>query len=118
MLFATQKAHMNPDCKALTFVAINAICKLSVNAMMLCNTTVEQNEGDNFFWSKGLASLKEKSSVTSKFGNFDVGENLKHIEKGLTDHFGKKIGNAMKTTFKKVDNIFFAVVAAEIYTKF
>ena len=99
--------HLTPECTALSPAAITGIKELGMNAMLLCNNCVEQNERDNFIRCRTLAKAAEK------IDGLDVGEKLKNMERRLTDLVDEKIGNATKMTCDKVEKTYAAVVAVE-----
>ena len=99
--------HLTPECTALSPAAITSIKELVMNAMLLCNNCVEQNERDNFIRCRTLAKFAEK------IDSLDVGEKLKNMERRLTDLVDEKIGNATKMTCDKVEKTYAAVVAVE-----
>ena len=78
-----------------------------MNAMLLCNDCVEQNERDNVIRCRTLAKVAEK------IDSLDVVEKLKNMEKRLTDLLDEKIGNVTKMTCDKVEKTYAAVVAVE-----
>ena len=57
--------------------------------MLLCNKCVENKESDNFIRGRALASISKKLST------LNVVDNLKNIEKRLTDLVDQKVGEAM-----------------------
>ena len=97
--------HLTTECTALSPAAINGMIELGMNAMLLCNTCVENNERDNFIRGRAPASVSEKLE------SLDVGEKLKNMEKRLTDLVDSKIGEAMTTACDKVEKTYAAVVA-------
>ncbi|XP_075261614.1 tRNA (uracil-5-)-methyltransferase homolog A-like [Convolutriloba macropyga] len=97
--------HLTTGCTALSPAAINGIKELGMNAMLLCNTCVENNERDNSIKGRALASVSEKLE------SLDVGDKLKNMEKPLRDLVDSKIGEAMTTTCGKVEKTYAAVVA-------
>ena len=109
------RIHLTSDCTALSPVAINGIRELGLNAVLLCNACVENNERDNFIRGKAIASVNERLSekLSAKLDNLDVGEKLKTMEQRLTDLVDEKIGNAVKTTREKVEHTNSAFVAVK-----
>ena len=99
--------HLTPECTVLSPAAITGIKELGMNAMLLCNNCVEQNERDNFIRCQTL------SKVAEKIDSLDVGEELKNMERRLTDLVDEKIGNATKMTCDNVEKTYAAVVAVE-----
>ena len=99
--------HLTPECTALSPAAITDIKELGMNAMLLCNNCVEQNERDNFIRCRTLAKVAEK------IDSMGVGEKLKNMERRLTDLVDEKIGNATKMTCEKVEKTYAAAVAVE-----
>ena len=89
--------HLTPECTALSPAAITGIKDLGMNAMLLCNNCVEQNERDNFIRCRILAK------VTEKIDSLGVGEKLKNMERRLTDLVVKKIGNATNMMCDKLE---------------
>ena len=69
--------HLEPTCVGLSLVAINGIKELGPNFMLLCNTSVQNNERDNFIRCKTLANIDEKLS------NIDVMKALKAWKEDL-----------------------------------
>ena len=61
-----------------------------MNAMLLCNKFVEQNERDNFIRCRTLPKVAEK------IDSLDVGEKMKNMEKRLTDLVDEKVGMLRK----------------------
>ena len=53
--------HLTPECTALSPAAITGIKELGMNAMLLYNNCVEQNERDNFIRCRTLAKVAEKN---------------------------------------------------------
>ena len=53
--------HLTPEGTALSPAAITGNKELSMNAMLLCNNCVEQNERDNFIRCRTLAKLLKNS---------------------------------------------------------
>ena len=103
--------HLTTECTTLSPAAINELKELAMNAMLLCNTCVENNERDNFIRGRALASVSEKLE------SLDVGERLKNMEKRLTDLVNSKIGEAMTTTCDKEEKTYAAVVAVDKTTR-
>ena len=100
--------HLTPECTALSPAAITGIKALGMNAKLLCNNCVEQNERDNFIRCRILAKFAEK------IDSLGVGEKLKNMERRLTDLVDEKIGNATKMMCDKLEKkIYAAVVAVE-----
>ena len=99
--------HLTPECTALSPAAITGIKELGMNAMLLCNNCVEENETDNFIRCQILAKVAEK------IDSLNVGEKLKNMERRLTDLVDEKIGNATKMTCDNVEKTYAAVVAVE-----
>ena len=99
--------HLTTECTALSTAAINGIIELGMNAMLLCNTCVENNERDNFIRGRALEKVSEKLE------SLDVGKKLKNMEKRLTELVDSKIGEAMTTTCDKVEKTYAAVVAVD-----
>ena len=77
--------HLTTECTALSPAAINGIIELGMNAMLLCNTCVENNERDNFIRGRALEKVSEKLE------SLDVGKKLKNMEKRLTELVDSKI---------------------------
>ena len=63
--------HLTTECTAISPAAIKGIKELGMNAMLKCNTYVENNERDHFIRGRALASVSEKME------SLDVGEKLK-----------------------------------------
>ena len=99
--------HLTPECTALSPAATTGIKELGVNAMLVCNNCVEQNERDN------LIRCQTLTKVAGKIDRLDVGEKLKNMESRLTDLVDETIGNATKMTCDKVEKTYAAVVAVE-----
>ena len=99
--------HLTTECTAISPAAINGIIELGMNVMLLCNSCVENNEQDKFI--KGLVP----ESVSEKLESLDVGENLKNMEKRLTDLVDSKIGEALTTNCDKMEKTYAAVVAVD-----
>ena len=53
--------HLTPECRALSPAAIAGIKELGMNAMLLCNNCVEQNEKKSLFDVESCQKLLKKS---------------------------------------------------------
>ena len=65
--------HMTPECTALLPTAKDGLKETGLNAMLLCNASVENNERDNFIRCRTLANANEIIE------NLDVGAKLKNM---------------------------------------
>ena len=74
--------------------------------MLLCNECVDKNERDKFIRCRTMANMTE-------IENLDFSNQLKNMEKRLTELVDKKIETAIKTTCEKVDKTYAAVVSVE-----
>ena len=52
--------HLEGTCTGLTNTAINVIVDLGLNAMLLCDTRVTNNERDNFIKCRTIMQINEK----------------------------------------------------------
>ena len=64
---------MTPECTALLPTAKDGLKETGLNAMLLCNASVENNERDNFIRCRTLANANEIIE------NLDVGAKLKNM---------------------------------------
>ena len=103
--------HLTLECTALSPAAITGIKELGMKAVLLCNNFAEQNERDNFI------RCRIPAKVAEKIDSLDVGEQLKNMERRLTDLVDGKFGNATKKTCDKVEKTYAAVVAVVTTTR-
>ena len=90
--------HLEGTCTGLTNTAINGIKDLGLNAMLLCNTCVTNNERDNFIKCRTMMQINEKNEKESE----GIQARLKNMEKKLTALVDEKVENALKTTCEKL----------------
>ena len=94
---------MTTICTGLSSASLNGIIDLGNNIMLLCNECVDKNERDKFIRCRTMANM------TEKIENLDFSNQLKNMEKRLTELVDKKIETAIKTTCEKVDKKYAAV---------
>ena len=98
---------MTTICTGLSSASLNGIKDLGNNIMLLCNECVDKNERDKFIRCRTMANM------TEKIENLDFSNQLKNMEKRLTEIVDKKMETAIKTTCEKVDKTYAAVVSVE-----
>ena len=95
---------MTTICTGLSSASLNGIIDLGNNIMLLCNECVDKNERNKFIRCRTMANM------TEKIENLDFSNQLKNMEKRLTELVDKKIETAIKKTCEKVDKTYAAVV--------
>ena len=91
--------HLKGTCTGLTNTAINGIKHLGLNAMLLCDTCVTNNERDNFIKCRTMMQINEKIEKESEV----IQARLENMEKRLTALVDEKVENSTKTTCKKLE---------------
>ena len=86
--------HIESTCTGLTNTAINGIKDLGLNAMLLCDTCVTNNERDNFIKCRTMMQMNNKIEKESE----GIQARLETMEKRLTALVDEKVENATKTT--------------------
>ena len=94
--------HMTTIFTGLAAASLNVIIDLGNNIMLLCNGCVDKNERDKFIRCR-----------TMQIENLDFSNQLKNMEKRLTELVDKKIETAIKTNCEKVNKTYAAVVSVE-----
>ena len=94
-------AQMNLEgtCTGLTNTAINGIKDLGLNALLLCDTCVTNNERENFIKCRTMMQINEKIEKESE----GIQARLEHMEKKLMALVDEKVENAAKTTCEKLE---------------
>ena len=91
--------HLESTCTGLTNTAINGIKDLDLNAMLLCDTCVTNNEKANFIKCRTMMQMIEKYEKESE----GIQARLENMEKRLTELVDEKFENATKTTCEKLE---------------
>ena len=103
--------YLTPECTALSPTATIGLKKKGLNALLLCNACVENNERDNFIRCRTLSNAKEMIE------NLDVGGKLKNKKMRFTNLIKQKNGKSTMTTYEKVEQTYAAGVTARMQGK-
>ena len=87
---------MTTICTGLSSASLNGIIDLGNNIMLLCNECVDENERDKFIRCRTMANM------TEMIENLDFSNQLKNMEKRLTELVDKKVETAIKKLVKKL----------------
>ena len=101
--------HLESTCTGLTNTAINGIKDLGLNAMLLCDTCVTNNERDNFIKCRTMMQMNEKIEKESE----GIQARLENMEKRLTALVDEKVENATKTTCEKLEKSYADVLSVK-----
>ena len=91
--------HLESPCTGFTNTTINGIKDLGLNAMLLCDTCVTNNERDNFIKCRIMMQMNEKIEKESE----GIQACLENMKKRLTALVDEIVENATKTTCEKLE---------------
>ena len=101
--------HLESTCTGLTNTAINGIKDLGLNAMLLCDTCVTNNERDNFIKCRTMMQMNEKIEKESE----GIQARLENMEKRLAALVDEKVENATKVTCEKLEKSYADVLSVK-----
>ena len=101
--------NLEGTCTGLTNTAINGIKDLGLNAMLLCDTCVTNNERENFIKCRTMMQINEKIEKESE----GIQARLKRMEKRLMALVDEKVENAAKTTCEKLEKSYADVLSVK-----
>ena len=100
--------HLEPSCTGLSNLALNGTKELGLSCMLLCNTCIENNEGDNIIKSGTKHKTNEQVEALK------IDNKLESLEVKLTSLIDKKVEEVLKVSCKGIQNSYSEIAAKHV----